>query len=144
MPSSIKRERAAEVERLLERVRVWAGDRPDVAAVGLAGSWARGEARMDSDVDLVILTGEPRRYVEGEAWVEELGGPRIFKTQAWGATTERRFALPTGLEVEAGIAPPSWTATEPVDPGTRNVVRDGFRVLYDPEGLLARLVEACR
>lgn len=123
--------------------RVWAEDRPEVVAVGLAGSWVRGEARMDSDVDLVVLTGEPRHYIESEAWVRELGGLRIVTTRAWGPMTERRFALPSGLEVEVGIVPPSWAATDPVDASTRSVVRDGFWVLHDPNGLLARLMEAC-
>ena len=99
---------------------------------------------MDSDVDLAILTTEPRRYLEDETWVYDLGCLRVVKTQEWGPMTERRFVLSSGLEVEAGIAPPSWASTEPVDPGTREVVRDGFIVLHDPEGLLARLVAACR
>lgn len=128
----------------MERARDWAAARPDVVAVGLAGSWARGEARADSDADLVILTIEPRRYLEDEAWVRELGGLRVVETQAWGPLTERRFVLPSGLEVEAGIVPTSWASTDPIDSGTLGVVRDGFRVVYDPEGLLARLVEACR
>lgn len=34
-------------------------------------------------------------------------------------------------------------ATDPVDPGTRRVVGDGLRILHDPDGLLARLLEAC-
>jgi len=56
---------------------------------------------------------------------------------------ERRFTLPSGLEVEVGIALPSWAATEPVDACTRRVVTDGMSVLYDPQGLLARLIDAC-
>lgn len=140
----VTEERAAETERLLERVSIWAADRLDIVAVGLAGSWARGEARMDSDVDLAVLTNEPGRYLEDGGWVRDLGGTRIVETRRWGPMTERRFVLPSGLEVEAGIAQPSWAAIGPVDPGTRSVVRDGFRVLHDSEGLLARLVEACR
>ena len=72
------------------------------------------------------------------------GWTHIVKTQRWGPMTERRFVLPSGLEVEAGIVPTTWAWADPLDTGTRNVVRDGFRVLYDPEGLLGRLVEACR
>ena len=106
---------------------------------------ARGEARVDSDVDLVLLTVAKQSYLEDETWVWELGGLRVIRTEQWGPTmTERRFVLPSGLEVEAGIAPPSWAATDPVDPNLRAVILDGFRILYDPEGLLARLVEACR
>ncbi len=136
-------ERANEVRNLLERVRMWAEARSDVVAVGMAGSWARGDARMDSDVDLVILTHEPRGYVEGETWIQTFGGLRIVRTQAWGPMTERRFVLSSGLEVEAGIVPPSWAATDPVDPELPPIIRDGFRILYDPEERLARLLEAC-
>lgn len=136
-------ERANEVRNLLERVRMWAEARPDVVAVGMAGSWARGDARMDSDVDLVILTHEPRGYVEGETWIQTFGGLRIVRTQAWGPMTERRFVLSSGLEVEAGIVPPSWAVTDPVDPELPPIIRDGFRILYDPEERLARLLEAC-
>jgi hypothetical protein len=39
----ITAERTAEVEKLLARVREWAAQRPDVAAVGLVGSWAHGD-----------------------------------------------------------------------------------------------------
>ena len=49
---------------------------------------------------------------------------------------------PSGLEVEVGIAAPSWAATDPVDPGTRRVVEEGMRIIYDPEELLTRLVGA--
>jgi hypothetical protein len=61
-----------------------------------------------------------------------------------GAVIERRLALASGLEVELGIGSPSWAATEPVDPGTRKVVIDWMRALYDPEDLLATLAAACR
>ena len=116
-----------------------------MVAVGLAGSWARGDARMDSDVDLVLLTTAKRDYLDDETWVRELGGLRVIRTEQWGPTmTERRFILPSGLEVEAGIAPPLWAATDPVDPNLQPIVQEGFRSLYDPEGLLMRLMEACR
>jgi hypothetical protein len=37
--------------------------------------------------------------------------------------------------VELGIVPPSWAAI-PLDPGTEKVLRDGCRILHDPERLL--------
>lgn len=141
----VTEERAAEVRELLVRTRQWASRKPDVVAFGLAGSWARGEARMDSDVDLVLLTTAKQDYLDGKAWVRELGGCRIVRTEQWGPKmTERRFALPSGLEVEAGIALPSWAAIGPVDPNLRPIVRRGFDILYDPEGVLLDLVRACR
>ncbi|MGB3681761.1 MAG: nucleotidyltransferase domain-containing protein [Rubrobacteraceae bacterium] len=137
-------ERTNEVQALLARTREWSSRRPDVVAAGLVGSRACGDARMDSDVDLVLLTTAKQDYLENESWVRELGGLRIIKTEQWGPEmTERRFILPSGLEVEAGIAPPSWAATDPVDPNLKPILREGFRILYDPEGLLGRLLEAC-
>lgn len=141
---TVTEERAAEVRGLLAAVLHWAARRPDVLAVGMAGSWACGEARADSDVDFVVLTTDKRPYLEDEAWIQELGGVRIIGTKDWGPMTERRFVLSSGLEVETGFAPPSWADVDPVDAGTRRVVTDGFRAVHDPVELLARLVDACR
>ena len=137
-------ERIAEVRELLARVREWAARRPEVAAVALVGSWAHDDARMDSDVDLVLLTDAQQSYVRDEHWVAELGGVRIVKTARWGPLTERRFVLPTGLEVEVGIAPTAWAATDPVDQGTRRVVEDGMYIIHDPCELLRCLSHACQ
>ncbi|MEX2557641.1 MAG: nucleotidyltransferase domain-containing protein [Actinomycetota bacterium] len=89
-----------DVSGFLEQFVSRASDREDVHAVGLAGSWARGTATPDSDVDLVVI-------------VEHV--PRLLTTSQWVAL--------------------------PLDPGTRQVVADGFEVLYDPDGLLRRCKE---
>jgi hypothetical protein len=52
-------ERTAEVGELLARVREWL--RPIW--------WARGDSRMDSDVDLVLLTTAERVCLDDESWV---------------------------------------------------------------------------
>jgi hypothetical protein len=111
-----------------------------VVAVALVGSWARGAAGPDSDVDLVVLTESPAVYLEREEWVRELGGARVVRTRRWGVLTERRLAMP-GLEVDVGFVLPSWASTDPVDAGTARVVAGGLVPLYDPQGLLARLVD---
>ena len=120
------------------RVVRWAAARPDVRAVALAGSRARGTARPESDVDLVLLVDDPRAYLGWPA--QELEEAAVdLRTRWWGPLLERRFRLPGGLEVELGLAPPQWAAV-PVDAGTRRVVAGGFVVLHDPSGLLGRLV----
>ncbi len=139
----VTEERTNEVRTLLAKLGRWAQGRPDIVAVGLAGSWARGDARMDSDIDVVLLTEEPAPYLEDDAWMREVGGVELVWTRRWGTVTERRFALPSGLEVELGVAPPSWAANDPVDEGTWRVVADGVSVLYDPNGVLAGLLDAC-
>ena len=142
----VTEERRTEVRELLGRVGAWAARRPDVVAVALVGSWARGRPRMGSDVDLVVLTTDKPTYLREESWMAELGGTRIIRTRDWGPLyIERRFVLPSGLEVEFGVAPPAWAATDPPDPSTsEDVGNGGLRALYDPRGILARLVVACR
>lgn len=131
------------VDDLLARVVSWAQATPDVRAVGLVGSYARGAQRTDSDIDLVVLTSNPSRYTIKDDWVAELDLGQLVQTKDWGAITERRLRSPRGLDIEVGFGQPAWTSVDPVDPGTRKVVRDGIRVLYDPEGLLRRVQSAC-
>ena len=133
----------AEVRHLLGRVAEWAPGRRDLQAVALVGSWARGAARAESDVDLVLLTDDPALYTERDGWISELGGQALVRTKSWGAITERRFKLPGGLEVEVGVGRPSWASAAPLDAGTRRVAHDGLRALYDPKGLLGLLLAVC-
>ncbi len=67
----------------------------------------------------------------------------MVRTQQWGLSHERRFALASGLDVEAGFVTNQWTSTNPVDAGTRRVVTDGMRIVYDPHRILTALRAAC-
>lgn len=98
---------------------------------------------MDSDIDVVVVT-ESARFAESKTWIgEAVGGPaELVRTGDWGALIERRVRLPSGLEVEFGFVKPSWTRTDPIDPGTHRVVTDGCEIWYDPEGRLTGLVAA--
>jgi len=137
--------RAAEVEELLGAAAGGAAARDDVVALALVGSWSRGTAGPESDVDLVLLCEHPRRFVKHDAWARELapGCREIRAPASWGRVTERRVILTSGLEIEVGVGRPSWAAVDPVDSGTRQVVQDGMRILHDPRRLLADLAAAC-
>jgi Streptomycin adenylyltransferase len=134
-------ERAEEVKQVLRTIEQWAPARDDIEAVGLVGSWARHDAFADSDVDLVLITHDVSTYVEDPTWLEVFPGAVIARTQSWGALTERRLVLPSGLEVEMGITTAIWASTAPLDSGTAKVIRDGLRIIYDPKGLLKALAE---
>lgn len=128
---------------MLQRLVALADRRADVSGLALVGSWARGAPRPGSDLDVVLLTDEPSRYVEDDDWLREVGGARLVRTAAWGAITERRFALPGGMEVELGVGTPSWASLDPLDRGAAEVVAGGLRVLYDRDRHLAALLAAC-
>jgi hypothetical protein len=104
--------------------------------VALVGSHARGAARWDSDVDVVMVTTNPVAYTSETDWLSGLGAQPLA-TRQWGALTELRLVLRDGTEVDFGVVKPSWTDRSPVDPGTARVVRDGLVALHDPDGLLA-------
>ena len=141
----ITQDRRTEVDRILGTASRWASGRRDVTALGLAGSWARGAERMSSDVDLVVLTTSPESYIQSEDWLSDFGDPPVVRTQEWGGMlTERRVRLDSGLEIEFGFTRPAWSAVDPVDAGTRRVVSDGMRPLYDPVSSLAMLIAEIR
>ncbi|MFF8972554.1 nucleotidyltransferase domain-containing protein [Streptomyces sp. NPDC014995] len=141
--AGVSAERRDEMREVEDRVTRWAAGRRDVVGVLLVGSWARGTARADSDVDLVVLTTEASRYAADDAWLREPALGEVIRVQAWGPITEWRHVTASGLEVELNIGSPDWARTEPVDAGTRRVVSDGARILHDPAGVLAELVRAC-
>ena len=132
-----RRRRAADA---VDAAADWAALESSITALGLVGSYASGHPSMASDVDLVVLTRRPDRYVRDRRWISELyPGAGLIRTAPWGPVTERRVRLRSGLQVKLGFTGPAW-AQLPLDPGTARVLAAGCRILYDPEGLLARAV----
>ena len=131
-----------EAQSIVDRIAVWANGRSEIRGLALAGSYARGSERPDSDVDVLLLTNEPARFIDTVDWLDVLGNPPVVRSEHFGVVTERRVRLPSGLEVEFGIAALGWAQVDPVDTGTRRVVEEGFRVLHDPDGRLADLQAA--
>jgi len=119
----------------LRRVAAWAARRSDVRAIVLVGSHGRGEARADSDIDLMLLVDQPTVLTADNRWTETLGPVRQVQMEKWGRATSVRVWFTEGLEVEFSLAAPDW-ARPPLDEGTARVLRDGYQVIYDPEGLL--------
>jgi predicted nucleotidyltransferase len=54
------------VNDFLVELRQWAAERCDILALAVIGSHARGTARPDSDVDVVIIVDDPAKYWESQ------------------------------------------------------------------------------
>ena len=119
----------------LHQATRWAEERPEIVGLALVGSHARNDARPDSDVDLVILCTSPSDLLRAQEWARCFGQVRHAQTEIYGAVHSLRVSYTDGMEVEFGVAYPAW-ASVPLDRGTRRVLRDGVRMLYDPLGLL--------
>ena len=122
----------------LESAAQWAREREDVAALVLVGSWARGQNRPDSDIDLVILTEKQMDYVHDHGFAARFGKVKSAENEDWGACQSVRVFYEDGPEVEFGFVKPSWLAL-PLDPGTAGVLRDGYRFLVDKMGYEKRI-----
>ena len=133
------------LRQAVDPVLAWAGQRPDLLAVALVGSWARGEARADSDIDLVLLANAPATLRSDSGWPHEIRWastglqPLTWSDVDYGAAWSRHLQLSPDVEIELTFADPGWANTMPVDSGTLAVIADGFQILLDKMGALARL-----
>jgi len=125
----------AGIEEFLKRATEWAQSDLRVDALLLVGSHARGEATASSDVDLVIITESRAPLLRERGWAIAFGTIERSVEEDWGAVRGLRVWFENGLEVEFGLAEPDWLA-EPLDPGTAEVVRRGYRLLFDRSGSL--------
>lgn len=124
----------------LSAVTQWASAQPDIIALALVGSYARGDATESSDIDLVILTSNPERYLDETGWVRCFGPVERQQVEDWGMVTSLRVWYADGREVEFGLTTPAWTA-HPIDEGTRKVVADGIKILFERGDCLTSLIK---
>ncbi|HSB01698.1 MAG TPA: nucleotidyltransferase domain-containing protein [Anaerolineales bacterium] len=127
----------ADIRDLLDAFVNWASAQADVRGIALVGSYARGAARDDSDIDLVLLTDQPRKYLDDLKWIERFGSVEKHQTEDYGRLTSLRVWYQNGQEVEYGVTTPDWAAI-PLDAGTRQVISDGMMVLFEQGDVLSR------
>jgi hypothetical protein len=125
------------VQQFLKEFTEWAAGQADIQAVGLVGSYARGTAKESSDVDLVVIARNPEEYLRSTAWAGHFGQVERQQTEDYGLLTSLRVWYADGKEVEYGFTDDRWAAT-PLDEGTRRVIADGMRVLFERAPLLSR------
>ena len=121
---------AGKIQPFLDDFTRWASAQPDIQAAALVGSYARGAARETSDVDLVILADTPDLYLQNTEWLRRFGTVLRQQIEDYGLLTSIRVWYSNGLEVEYGLTGLQWVA-QPLDAGTRRVIADGMRVLFE-------------
>jgi uncharacterized protein len=138
----------AQVNLIVQAVLAWATAQPKIRAVALVGSHARGTARLDSDIDLVLLTTDPEGFRMDASWVEQIDWhtintrPQEWQDEDYGAAWSRRVLLEADCEqVELTFASLFWANTSAIDAGTQRVIAGSCQILYDFDALLGRLCE---
>ena len=138
-----------EAKRILHGLSARAGREPSWRALAVVGSWARDAARDDSDLDLLILTDSIETWVADDAWLHASLATLGFSDattalEDYGVAKSWRVSPAADVELELTFAPLIWAKTDPVDSGTRRVVRDGMVAVVDKDGLLRAIQEAVR
>src|SRR5262249_48883396 len=127
----------------------WVNARNDLCGLAVCGSWARGNPRPDSDLDLIVLAREPSALATAAPLAAidfAAAGFQVSSIQqeTYGAVCSWHLHLFPAADLELTIAGPAWAAIAPVDDGTRAVLRDAFRVVVDKARLLQDLIAAVR
>jgi predicted nucleotidyltransferase len=132
-----------EIVPIVSPIVSWSRRRPDILGLAVVGSWARGNARPDSDVDLILLLNEPETF-RRQAWLDEImwheGHVVHWHDADYGVAWSRHLQLSASGEIELTFCHPWWADTDPVDAGTAEVVSGGCRVLLDKSGLFEKLL----
>lgn len=153
----------SRADELFDRVTVWGRSRRDVRGIVLIGSHARTSPPADrwSDVDLLISCHDPEALIESTDWLEALGEARItfLEKNPVDGERERRVAFSNGLDVDFNFVSARrlrllrfalGRGRFLVTPSLRRQARDGalalatimrpgYRILLDKDGLLAAL-----
>ena len=125
-----------EPDWFLDKLTQWAKN-TGISSLALIGSYARHEARANSDIDLILLTPERQVYINQRNWIEYFGQVKSYEIEDWGQVISIRVYYQDGPEAEFGFASPEW-AEIPLDSGTKEVISGGIRILLDEEGILGR------
>lgn len=128
-------------QKFIETFAKWANQQSSISGALLVGSQARGTAREDSDVDLVLIVSNPSEYLQSDDWIKAFGESSDIRHEDFGLVQSRRAFFGDGIEVEFGITTLKWLKTDPIDAGTKRVMSDGYRVLDDKAGLIATFAE---
>ena len=127
---------AQSVESISMKVARWAAAQPDVLALALVGSYAKGYATEDSDIDLVLISRNPGRFLEDGDWITQFGKIEKCQLEYYGLVTSLRIWFAEGYEIEFGVTGERWVA-DPLDSGTSKVIQDGMRILFERDNILS-------
>ncbi len=129
---------SARIHEFIDPLIQWASSQSAIKAVALVGSYARGTASTTSDVDLMIITDDPLRYIEDTNWLHTFGIVLRDQREEYGLVTSIRTWYDNGFEVEFGLTSSAWL-NDPLDEGTVQILKDGFHVLFEREPLFSSL-----
>jgi len=137
-------------EQLVEGFVRWAKTCSDIRAAVIIGSRARVDHPADewADLDIIVITTDPKRYISTSDWIENVGNPLItfVEPASTGDDMERRVLFEGMLDVDFAIIPTrrcQQLLQGQVPPELvvqiSNVFGRGMRVILDKDGMATQL-----
>lgn len=136
---------AAELRKqLLERTVDWATGQDDIRTLLVVGSMARSEMPADewSDIDVVIVSEEPEKYLRNADWLLPIGNYILtfLETTAVGGGKERRVMFEGGVDVDFSVFPASIFKGMLEVEEIKEVLSRGVKILLDKDGEVQELL----
>jgi aminoglycoside 6-adenylyltransferase len=129
-------------DQIIERFIAWAQNQADIRAVVVIGSRARSVRQADqwSDLDLLVVTTDPARYLSNTDWLLPIGQPWVTFVERLTIDegSERRVLFEGCLDVDFAFDPVDRIrrmAAEGWPPEFAGILGRGFRVILDKDGL---------
>jgi aminoglycoside 6-adenylyltransferase len=130
-------------DHLLQRVCAWGKAQPDIRALIVTGSYARGGADALSDLDLEIFTRTPDRYLQSDSWMTEIGPVCVY------LALENDRGLPTrliifkdGSKVDFTVSTVAALAGMVKTRRLPTLYERGYRIVVDKDQAASRLPQA--
>lgn len=121
---------------IVDRMPRFAQQNGDIDAIVVVGSQSRREMPADeySDLDVVIFCGNPQKYLDHAAWLEQFGNVVCtFVEPTIGGHTERRVLFSDNRDIDITVLPAFAACSEDLlsDAAMLEVLRNGYVVVYD-------------
>lgn len=130
------------IDQFLEQLAAFGAAESSIDAIVLVGSHANGDAKPDSDVDVVIITKTTEQLMDGFAWAYRFGRVTSSEEEDHGLVQSLRVFYDGGLEVEFGITSSDWIADDQLKE-TGSILKKGYRVIYDPQNVIEPFYARC-
>lgn len=127
-----------KVDLLFNEFKEWLEHQNDIKGVAVVGSYARGEHNSKSDLDLIIISTNKDFTLSIIKSDFHYSGIKSCSLEEWGILTSLRVFYDNGLEVEYGVVTYQWVS-EPLDEGTKNVVKNGFKIIAEKENTFSSI-----
>jgi aminoglycoside 6-adenylyltransferase len=128
----------------IKKIIDFAGKNADIEAIIMIGSQCRKIKQADkySDLDLVIFTDNPDKYIDVENWLNNFGGKVVctFVEITIGGFKERRVLYTDNRDIDFTIIPSSLIFSDEFFTNSiiLNVCNKGYKILYDKSNIISK------